>query len=38
MEEKDGSSGRFVLTTNETTYTNQDGEVVAHARQKSIAR
>jgi acyl dehydratase len=38
MEEKDGSSGRFVLTTNETTYTNQDGEVVARARQKSIAR
>jgi acyl dehydratase len=38
LEEKAGSSGPFVLTTQETTYTNQRGEVVARARAVSIAR
>jgi len=38
LEEKTGASGPFVLTTQETTYTNQRGEVVARARQVSIAR
>ena len=38
LEEKQGNSGPFVLTTNETTYTNQHGEVVARTRQLSIAR
>lgn len=38
LEEKDGSSGPFVLMTTETTYTNQEGEVVALARGRSIAR
>lgn len=38
LEEKSGSSGRFVLMTRETTYTNQRGETVARARQIGIAR
>ncbi|GAB4337923.1 MAG: hypothetical protein Kow0010_26140 [Dehalococcoidia bacterium] len=38
VEEKQGRSGPFVLMTNETTYTNQDGTVVAKSRQLSIAR
>jgi acyl dehydratase len=38
VEEKQGGSGPFVLHANETTYTNQDGAVVARARQLSIAR
>jgi acyl dehydratase len=38
LDEKEGSSGPFVLQTTETTYTNQDGEVVARARGLSIAR
>jgi acyl dehydratase len=38
LEEKAGGSGPFVLQTVETTYTNQDGEVVARGRTKSIAR
>ena len=38
LDEKDGSSGPFVLQTTETTYTNQDGELVARARGLSIAR
>jgi acyl dehydratase len=38
IEEKEGSKGPFVLTTNETTYTNQDGVVVAKSRTFSIAR
>ena len=38
IEEKEGSKGPFVLTTNETTYTNQDGRVVATSRTFSIAR
>ena len=38
LDEKEGSSGPFVLQTTETTYTNQLGEVVARARGLSIAR
>ncbi|MCA9821549.1 MAG: MaoC family dehydratase N-terminal domain-containing protein [Dehalococcoidia bacterium] len=38
LEEKVGSSGPFVLTTQETTYTNQHGRVVARGRVLSIAR
>jgi acyl dehydratase len=38
LEEKEGRSGPFVLQTTETTYTNQDGRVVARARSLSIAR
>ena len=38
LEEKAGSSGPFVLTTQETTYTNQHSRVVARARVLSIAR
>lgn len=38
IEEKDGSKGPFVLTTTETTYTNQDGDVVAKGRTFGIAR
>ncbi|MBI5947290.1 MAG: MaoC family dehydratase N-terminal domain-containing protein [Chloroflexi bacterium] len=38
IEEKQGGSGAFVLTTRETTYTNRRGEVVARARQIGIAR
>lgn len=38
LEEKRGGSGPFVLTTVETTYTNQDGEAVAVVRAKRIAR
>jgi acyl dehydratase len=38
LEEKEGGSGPFVLMTTETTYTNQDGEVVALSRGRSIAR
>ena len=38
LEEKSGASGRFVLMTRETTYTNQRGDVVARARQLGIAR
>ena len=38
LEEKTGGSGPFVLQMTETTYTNQDGEVVARARGRSIAR
>ena len=38
LEQKDGGSGPFVLMTTETTYTNQDGTVIARARGKSIAR
>jgi acyl dehydratase len=38
LEEKEGGSGPFVLQTTETTYTNQDGQVVARARGLSIAR
>jgi acyl dehydratase len=38
IEEKNGSSGPFVLSTVETTYTNQDGEAVAVVRARRIAR
>jgi acyl dehydratase len=38
LDEKQGSKGPFVRITRETTYTNQDGEVVARARQIGIAR
>lgn len=38
LEEKEGSSGPFVLQVTETTYTNQDGTVVARAEGRSIAR
>lgn len=38
LEEKQGGSGPFVLTTTETTFVNQDGEVVARSRQVGIAR
>lgn len=38
LEEKEGSSGPFVLQSNETTYTNQHGEVVARVTGRSIAR
>ncbi len=37
IEEKTGRSGRFVLVTRETTYTNQDGVVVARTRSSMIA-
>jgi acyl dehydratase len=38
IEEKSGRSGRFVLITRETLYTNQDGVVVAKGRFSLIAR
>ncbi len=38
LEEKSGGSGLFVLQMTETTYTNQDGVVVARAQGRSIAR
>lgn len=38
LEEKQGSSGPFVLQITETRYTNQNGELVARALGRSIAR
>jgi len=38
LEEKEGSSGPFVLQMTETTYRNQDGQTVARAVGRSIAR
>lgn len=38
LDEKEGSSGPFVLQMTETTYSNQDGRVVAKATGRSIAR
>lgn len=38
LEEKEGGSGPFVLQMTETTYTNQDGQIVAKATGRSIAR
>lgn len=38
IEEKDGSKGPFVLMHNETTFTNQHGDVVAVSRLVAIAR
>ena len=37
IEEKTGRSGRFVLMTSETTYTNQHGDVVVRSRMSTIA-
>jgi acyl dehydratase len=38
LEEKQGGSSPFVLTTTETTFVNQHGETVARSRQVAIAR
>ncbi len=38
LDEKQGSKGPFVRVTRETTFTNQDGEVVVRTRQIGIAR
>ena len=38
IQEKNGRSGRFVLVTWLSAYTNQDGVVVAEARSSMIAR
>ena len=38
LDEKQGSKGPFVRITRETTYTNQQGDMVARARQIGIAR
>lgn len=38
LEEKSGGAGAFVLTTRQTTFTNQHGRVVARARQVGISR
>jgi acyl dehydratase len=38
IEEKSGRKGPFVLTTMETTFTNQHGDVVARSRLQGIAR
>jgi N-terminal half of MaoC dehydratase len=38
LDQKEGSKGPFVYITRETTYTNQDGAVVARTRQIGIAR
>jgi acyl dehydratase len=38
IQEKNGRSGRFVLVTWLSVYTNQDGVVVAQARSSVIAR
>ena len=38
IEEKHGRSGAFVLVTSHTTYTRQDGTVVAEAVSSMIAR
>jgi hydroxyacyl-ACP dehydratase HTD2-like protein with hotdog domain len=38
IQEKRGRSGRFVLVSWVSTYTNQDGLVVAEARSSMIAR
>jgi acyl dehydratase len=38
LEEKTGGSGPFVLQMTETVYRNQDGQVVARAAGRSIAR
>ena len=38
LDEKEGSSGPFVLQMTETIYSNQDGRVVAKATGRSIAR
>jgi acyl dehydratase len=38
IEEKAGGKGPFVLVTWETTYVNQDGDVVATSRLQGISR
>jgi hypothetical protein len=38
IDEKEGGKGPFALITWETTYTNQDGDVVARARLRGISR
>ena len=38
LDQKEGSKGPFVRITNETTYTNQRGDVIARVRQIGIAR
>lgn len=38
VDQKDGSKGPFVRVVRETTFTNQDGTVVARSRQIGIAR
>lgn len=38
MNEREGKSGNMVLSTIETTYTNQDGQIVAKMRLGSILR
>ncbi len=38
LDQKDGSKGPFVRIVRETTFTNQDGAVVARSRQIGIAR
>ncbi len=38
LDQKEGSKGPFVRVVRETTFTNQDGQVVARSRQIGIAR
>ncbi len=38
VDQKEGSKGPFVRVVRETTFTNQDGAVVAQSRQIGIAR
>lgn len=38
VDQKEGSKGPFVRVVRETTFTNQDGTVVARSRQIGIAR
>lgn len=38
IRERTGSTGRMAFLIRETTYTNQDGEIVAKARSTSIHR
>ncbi|MBM36974.1 MAG: MaoC family dehydratase N-terminal domain-containing protein [Actinomycetota bacterium] len=38
LDQKDGKKGPFVRLVRETTFTNQDGQIVARSRQIGIAR
>jgi acyl dehydratase len=38
LDQRDGRSGAFVTTVTQTTFTNQDGELVARLLQTGIAR
>ena len=38
LDQKDGSKGPFVRVVRETTFSNQDGAVIARSRQIGIAR